>query len=98
MTLNGCSVRDISRALLVSSNHAREPGARRWLNINNQAFHHPARSRRIWDAAGQQHRDAAATAGSVLKKNLRLAGVDRRQPLIDVPQSHAISIQLPHLK
>src|SRR5215468_9821591 len=78
--------------------HAREPGAGGWFIINNQTVHHPASSRRIWGAAWQQHSDAAATAGSVFKKNLRLAGVGRRQPLIDVPQTHAISIQLRHLK
>src|SRR5262245_14243614 len=78
--------------------HAREPGARRWFIINNQTVHHPASSRRIWGVAWQHDGDAAATAGSVFKKNLRLAGVGCRQPLIDVPQTHAISIQLPHLK
>src|SRR5262252_908378 len=78
--------------------HAREPGAGGWLIINNQTVHHLSSSRRIWGAAGQQHRDAAATAGSVFKKNLRLAGVGCRQPLIDVPQTDAISIQLSHLK
>src|SRR5262245_66304245 len=78
--------------------HAREPGARRWFIINNQTVHHPASSRRIWGVAWQHDGDAAATAGSVFKKNLRLAGVGCRQPLIDVSQTHAISIQLPHLK